>query len=150
LSSPWIHRPSVVDGSGIVRSNTVAAARSWPAPSGAALPWHRQQCGAGRPGPDDVLLRRALGLPTLARGFAGAAQVASLPRRALPTSRRVARAVSPPPPWGPGPQLAPVGSQREMQVQGHHRLLACRGGFLRRDLPDRCGSTRKSGRNPRR
>jgi hypothetical protein len=29
---PWIRRPSVVDGSGIVRSNTAAAARFWPAP----------------------------------------------------------------------------------------------------------------------
>jgi hypothetical protein len=32
LSSPWIRRPSVVDGSGIVRSNIAAAARLWPAP----------------------------------------------------------------------------------------------------------------------
>jgi hypothetical protein len=29
-------------------------------------------------------------------------------------------------------------------------FLACRGGFLRRDPPDRCGSTRELGRNPRR
>jgi hypothetical protein len=31
LSSPWIRRPSVVDGSGIVRSSIAAAARFWPA-----------------------------------------------------------------------------------------------------------------------
>jgi hypothetical protein len=29
LSSPWIRRPSVVDGFGIVRSNIAAAARLW-------------------------------------------------------------------------------------------------------------------------
>jgi hypothetical protein len=34
---------------------------------GAALPWHRQRHGAGRPGPDDALLWLALGLPTPAR-----------------------------------------------------------------------------------
>jgi hypothetical protein len=43
---------------------------------GAALPWHRQRYGAGRPGSDDALLRRVLGLPTPTRCFAGAAQVA--------------------------------------------------------------------------
>jgi hypothetical protein len=43
---------------------------------GAALPWHRQRYGIGHPRPDDVLLRRVLGLPTPARCFAGAAQVA--------------------------------------------------------------------------
>jgi hypothetical protein len=32
LSSPWIRRPSVVDGSGIVRSSIAAATRFWPAP----------------------------------------------------------------------------------------------------------------------
>jgi hypothetical protein len=32
LSSRWIRRPSMVDGSGIVRSNIAAAARLWPAP----------------------------------------------------------------------------------------------------------------------
>jgi hypothetical protein len=31
LSSPWIRRPSVVDGSGIVRSSIAAAARFWSA-----------------------------------------------------------------------------------------------------------------------
>jgi hypothetical protein len=36
-----------------------------------------------------------------------------------------------------------------MQVQGRRRLVACRGGGLRHDLPDRCGSTRELGRNPR-
>jgi hypothetical protein len=30
LSSPWIRRPSVVDGSGIARSSIAAAARFWP------------------------------------------------------------------------------------------------------------------------
>jgi hypothetical protein len=40
LSSPWIHRPSVVDGSGIARSSIVAAARFWPTPleAGGSLP----------------------------------------------------------------------------------------------------------------
>jgi hypothetical protein len=32
LSSPWIRRPSVVDGSGITRSSIVTAARFWPTP----------------------------------------------------------------------------------------------------------------------
>jgi hypothetical protein len=32
LSSPWIHRPSVVDGSGIAWSSIAAAARFWPTP----------------------------------------------------------------------------------------------------------------------
>jgi hypothetical protein len=32
LSSSWIRRPSVVDGSGIVRSNITAVARFWLAP----------------------------------------------------------------------------------------------------------------------
>jgi hypothetical protein len=32
LSLPWIRRPSVVDGSGIVQSNIAAAARFLPAP----------------------------------------------------------------------------------------------------------------------
>jgi hypothetical protein len=32
LSSPWIRRPSVVDGSGIARSSIVAAARFWSTP----------------------------------------------------------------------------------------------------------------------
>jgi hypothetical protein len=32
LSSPWIRRPSVVDGSGIARSSIAAAARFWPTP----------------------------------------------------------------------------------------------------------------------
>jgi hypothetical protein len=50
-----------------------------------------------------TLLRRALDLPTLARRFAGAAQVALLPRRAWPTSRGFARAVCPDPPQGLGP-----------------------------------------------
>jgi hypothetical protein len=63
LSSPWIRRPSVVDGSGIAQSSIAAAARFWPTPlePGAALPWHRQRYGAGRPGPDDALLQLVLG-----------------------------------------------------------------------------------------
>jgi hypothetical protein len=69
---------------------------------GAALPWHHRRCSAGRPGPDDALLRPELGLPTPARYFAGAAQVVLLPRRA----------VRPDPPQGLGPQLAPEGCQR--------------------------------------
>jgi hypothetical protein len=32
LSSPWIRRPSVVDGSGIARSSIAATARFWPTP----------------------------------------------------------------------------------------------------------------------
>jgi hypothetical protein len=32
LSSPWIRRPSVVDGSGMAQSSITAAARSWPDP----------------------------------------------------------------------------------------------------------------------
>jgi hypothetical protein len=32
LSSPWIRRPSVVDGSGIARRSITAAARFWPTP----------------------------------------------------------------------------------------------------------------------
>jgi hypothetical protein len=32
LSSPWIRRPSLVDGSGIARSSIAAAARFWPTP----------------------------------------------------------------------------------------------------------------------
>jgi hypothetical protein len=31
----------------------------------------------------------------------------------------------PDPPQGLGPQLAPAGSQRETQAQGHRHLLAC-------------------------
>jgi hypothetical protein len=115
LSSPWIRRPSVVDGSGIARSSIAAAARFWPTllEAGVALPWHRQQCGAGRPGQDDALLRLVLGLPTPARCSAGAAQVVLLPRRAWLASRGFARVVCPDPPQGLGPQLAPEGCQRE-------------------------------------
>jgi hypothetical protein len=32
LSSPWIRRPLVVDGSGIAQSSIAAAARFWPTP----------------------------------------------------------------------------------------------------------------------
>jgi hypothetical protein len=32
LSSPWIRRPSVVNGSGIARSSIAAAVRFWPTP----------------------------------------------------------------------------------------------------------------------
>jgi hypothetical protein len=70
---------------------------------GAALPWHRQRYGAGRPGLVDALLRRVLDLPTPARCFAGAAQVVLLPRRAWPTSCGFARAVCPDPLQGLGP-----------------------------------------------
>jgi hypothetical protein len=54
------------------------------------------------------------------------------------------------PPQGLGPQLAPAGCQHETQAQGRRHFLACRGGCLRRDPPDRCGNTRDLGRNPRR
>ena len=80
---------------------------------GAALPWHRRRYSAGRPRPDDAPLRRVLGLPTLARYSAGAAQVVLLPRQARPASHGFARAVRPDPPQGLGPQLAPEGCQRE-------------------------------------
>jgi hypothetical protein len=43
-----------------------------------------------------------------------------------------------------------VGSQHETQAQGRRHLLACRGGCLRRDPPDRCRNTRDLGHNPRR
>jgi hypothetical protein len=85
---------------------------------GAALPCHRRRYGAGRLGPDDTLLRQVLGLPTPTRCFAEAAQVALLPRRAWPVSRRFARVVCPDPPQGLGPQLAPTGCQREAHAQG--------------------------------
>jgi hypothetical protein len=32
LSSPWIRRPSVVDGSGIAQSSIAATAKFWPTP----------------------------------------------------------------------------------------------------------------------
>jgi hypothetical protein len=116
LSSPWIRRPSVVDGSGIARSSIAAAARFWPTPLevGAALPWHRRRCGAGRPGLDDALLWPELGLPTPARCSAGAAQVVRLPRRAWPASRGFARAVCPDPPAGTGTTT----SSRRMSTRG--------------------------------
>jgi hypothetical protein len=85
---------------------------------GAALPWHRQRYGTGRLGPDDVILRRVLSLPTPARCFDRAAQVVLLPRRAWPASRGFARAVCHDPPQGLGPQLAPAGCQRQAQAQG--------------------------------
>jgi hypothetical protein len=117
---------------------------------GAALPWHRQRYGAGRPGPDDALLRRVPGLPTPARCFAGAAQVALLPHRAWPASRGFARAVCPDPPQGLGPQLAPAGCQREKQAQGDRHPPAYRGGCLRRDPLDRRGNIHDLGHNLRR
>jgi hypothetical protein len=118
LSSPWIRRPSVVDGSGIARSSIAAAARFWPTPleDGGSLALACRRCGAGRPGPGDVLLRPVLGLPTPARYFAEATQVVLLPRRAWPIPRGFARAVRPDPPQGLGPQLAPEGCQREAQA----------------------------------
>jgi hypothetical protein len=118
LSSPRIRRPSVVDGSDIARSSIAVAARFWPTPleAGGSPPWHRRRYGAGRPGPDDALLRPVLGLPTPARCSAEATQVVLLPHRAWPASRRFARAVRPDPPQGLGPQLAPEGCQREAQA----------------------------------
>jgi hypothetical protein len=97
------------------------------------LPWHRQRYDVGRLGPDDALLRRVLGLPTPARRFAGAAQVALFPRRAWPASHGFARAMCPDPPQGLGPQLAPAGCQREKQARGDCHPPAYRGGCLRRD-----------------
>jgi hypothetical protein len=83
---------------------------------GAAVPWHRRRCGAGRPRPGDAFLRPVVGLPTPARYFAEAAQVVLLPRRACPIPRGFARVVRPDPPQGLGPQLAPEGCQREAQA----------------------------------
>jgi hypothetical protein len=117
---------------------------------GAALHWHRQRYSVGRPRPDDALLRRVLDLPTPARCFAGAAQVALLPRRAWPASRGFARAVCPDPPQGLGPQLAPAGCQREKQAQGDRHPPAYQGGCLHRDPPDRRGNIRDLGHNPHR
>jgi hypothetical protein len=117
---------------------------------GVALPRHRQRYGVGRPGPDDALLWRVLGLPSLARCFAGAAQVALLPRRAWPASCGFARAVCPDPPQGLGPQLAPAGCQREKQAQGDRHPPTYQGGCLRRDPPHRRVNIRDLGHNPRR
>jgi hypothetical protein len=48
LSSPWMRRPSVVDGSDMARSSIAAAARSWPDPltagGSAALALSMMQC----------------------------------------------------------------------------------------------------------
>jgi hypothetical protein len=59
LSSPWIRRPSVVDGSGIARSSTAAAARFWPTSleAGGNLALASSTIRRGRPKPDDALLR---------------------------------------------------------------------------------------------
>jgi hypothetical protein len=152
LSSPWIRRHSVVDGSallGVVLPLQLDSGRPHWRP-GAAVPWHRQQYGVGRPEPDDTLLWRVLGLPTPARCFVGAAQVALLPRRAWPASRGFARAVCPDPPQGLGPQLALAGCQREKQAQGDRHPPAYRGGCLRCDPLDRRGNIRDLGHNPRR
>jgi hypothetical protein len=74
LSSPWIRRPSVVDGSGIARRSIAAAARFWPTPlevgGGLALtssamrcwmPWGRCRRfnPGGVPGPTSKLSLRA-------------------------------------------------------------------------------------------
>jgi hypothetical protein len=152
LSSPWIRRPSAGMAPallGVLLPLQPDSVRPHWRP-GAALPWHRQRYGAGRPGPVDALLRRALGPPTPARCFAGAAQVTLLPRRAWPASRGFARAVCPDTLQGLGPQLAPAGCQREKQAQGDRHPPAYRGGCLRRDPPDRRGNIRVLGHNPRR
>jgi hypothetical protein len=81
---------------------------------GAALPWHPRRCGAGRPRPDDALLRPVFGLPTPARYFAEAAQVVLLPRRAWPVPRGFARALRPDPPAGTGT----TASSRRMSTRG--------------------------------
>jgi hypothetical protein len=135
LSSLWIHRPSVVDGSGFARSSIAAAARFWPTPleAGGSLALASSAIRRWTSWPDDALLRLVLGLPTPARCFAGAAQVVLLPRRAWPASHGFARAVCPDPPQGLGPQLAPAGCQRKAQAQGEHRPPAYQGGCLRRD-----------------
>jgi hypothetical protein len=115
LSSPWIHRPRlwmVPASLGVVSLLQPGSSRPHWKPE-AALPWHRRQCGAGRPGPGDALLRPVLGLATPARYFVEAAQVVLLPRRAWPVPRGFARAMRPDPPQGLGPQLAPEGCQRE-------------------------------------
>jgi hypothetical protein len=99
LSSPWIRRPRWWMAPallGVVLLLQPGSGRPHWKP-GAALPWHRQRCGAGRPAPDDALLWLVLGLPTPARCSAGAAEVVLLPRRAWPASRGFARAVCPDP-----------------------------------------------------
>jgi hypothetical protein len=135
LSSLWIRRPRWWMAPallGVVLPLQLDSGRPRWRP-GAALPWHHQRYGVGRPGPDDTLLRRVLSLPTPARCFAGAAQVALLPRRAWPTSCGFDRAVCPDPLQGLGPQLAPAGCQREKQAHGDRHPPAYRGVCLRRD-----------------
>jgi hypothetical protein len=70
MSLPWIRRPSVVDGSGMVRSSIAAAARSWPDPLTAG----------GSVALALSTMRRWTSLPTPARCFDGAAQAGLLPR----------------------------------------------------------------------
>jgi hypothetical protein len=52
LSSPWIRRPSVMDGSGMAQSSIAAAARSWPDPlkagGSAALELSTMRCWMSR------------------------------------------------------------------------------------------------------
>jgi hypothetical protein len=115
LSSPWIRRPSVVDGSGIARSSIAAAARFWPTPLEASggLALTSSAMRAGCPGVDDALLRPELGLPIPTRCSVGTAQVFLFPRRAWPASRGFARVMRSDPPQGLVPQLAPEGCQHE-------------------------------------
>jgi hypothetical protein len=116
LSSPWIRRTSVVDGSDIVRRSIAAAARFWPTPlevgGGLALTSSAMRCWT--PGVDDALLRSEVGPPIPARCPGGTAQAFLLPRRAWPASRGFARAVGRDPPTGTGT----TASSRRMSTRG--------------------------------
>jgi hypothetical protein len=152
LSSPWIRRPSVVDGSGIARRSIAAAARFWPTPldAGGGLTLTSSVMRCWKPWVDDVFLEPEVGPPMPARRPGGSAQALLLPRRAWPAPREFARVVGHGPPPERGPQLAPVGCQREAPAYGDHHPPTCRDGCLRRDPLDRRGNIRGLGRSPRR
>jgi hypothetical protein len=56
---------------------------------------------------------------------------------------------TPPPPQRLGPQLAPVGRQREKQAQGDRHPPAYQGGCLHRDPLDQRGNIHDLGHNLR-
>jgi hypothetical protein len=73
LSSPWIRRPSVMDGSGIARSSIAAAARFWPTPTG----------GQGQPCPG-IVSDTALDVLGLMTRFSGGCSACPLLLDVLP------------------------------------------------------------------